>query len=337
VPKLVCVGIRGWLNDSIFAKLASSAELIDRVVMLSGVPDRELAILYQGCLFTLFPSCYEGWGLPVTESLCFGKVPVVSHSSSLPEAGGEFADYFDLGDGDQLIDVLERLIFDPEYRRERESLIQRKYHPRSWENVGDEITGALGKWEHQAEKGEHDRVLVPPVVLGRYYPISRNTETRIFRSMISGEIFRTGDAWWGCDDWGCWTKPTPARMSIRTVEGEGPYRLYLGLCGVPEKDTPFDVMVSNCPIVRGIVKHTKTKWLSFDLELIDNPVIDVVLQGYETSTSTPRADEEPRTVALGVIGFMLCNRDNAVARADFVEAVALDNLDCLAKKAPAPG
>ena len=53
LPKLVCVGMRGWLNDAVFARLASSEELRDRVVMLSGVPEAALSLLYANCRFTL--------------------------------------------------------------------------------------------------------------------------------------------------------------------------------------------------------------------------------------------------------------------------------------------
>ncbi|MHB8283840.1 MAG: glycosyltransferase [Caulobacteraceae bacterium] len=90
VPKLVCVGNRGWLNDAVYRRLESDPRLKSRVVMLSALSDAELSLLYLNCRFTLYPSNYEGWGLPVTESLCYGKVPLVSDSSSLPEAGGAF-------------------------------------------------------------------------------------------------------------------------------------------------------------------------------------------------------------------------------------------------------
>ena len=115
VPRLVCVGNHGWLNDAIYAKLGASKLLQERVVMLSKIPDAALQFLYENCLFTLFPSLYEGWGLPVTELLCCGKVPLVSNSSSLPEAGGPFAEYFDPGSETEFVAKLERLIFDAEY------------------------------------------------------------------------------------------------------------------------------------------------------------------------------------------------------------------------------
>jgi glycosyltransferase involved in cell wall biosynthesis/Tfp pilus assembly protein PilF len=337
IPTLVCVGYRGWLNDPVYARLASSAELSEKVTMLSGVSDQDLARLYQSCLFTLFPSSYEGWGLPVTESLCYGKVPVISDSSSLPEAGGEFADYFELGNENQLVATLERLMFDAEYRRGREALIRQKWRPRNWQDITNDIIGTLEKWRYAESLDKSKETGSLPVgILGRYYGLNRNTEVKIYRSMASGEVFRTGNGWWGCDDWGCWTKPASARMALRVAEGAGEYRLYLGLRSAPEKDTPYDVAVSNCAVVRGIIKKEKTKWIWFDFKIIDSTdsVVDVVLQGYETGSYRSRPDEEPRTVALGVIGFMLCRQDDAASRANFIEAVALENLDQLARFTP---
>ncbi|MEI9931042.1 MAG: glycosyltransferase [Rhizomicrobium sp.] len=95
-PKLVCVGQQGWLNSEAYARLDASEDLKRQVVILSNVSDVMLSKLYEACICTLYPSLYEGWGLPVTESLCFGKVPIVSHVASLPEAGGLFAEYFEM-------------------------------------------------------------------------------------------------------------------------------------------------------------------------------------------------------------------------------------------------
>ena len=61
---------------------------------------------------TMFPSNMKVWGLPVTRSLCHGKPVIVANNSSLPEAGGSFADYFDTNDVDQLVEVAGRMIDD---------------------------------------------------------------------------------------------------------------------------------------------------------------------------------------------------------------------------------
>ncbi|MFC7607559.1 glycosyltransferase family protein [Teichococcus aestuarii] len=68
VPLLVCVGRPGWRAEAALALLDSVPELRARVRLLHDVPDPLLAALYRKCLFTLYNSHHEGWGLPVTES-----------------------------------------------------------------------------------------------------------------------------------------------------------------------------------------------------------------------------------------------------------------------------
>lgn len=73
--------------------------LLDRekppVAIFEHASDAMLAQFYEDCRFTVFPSLFEGWGLPVGESLWFGKPCLASNSSSVPEVGAEHAIYFD--------------------------------------------------------------------------------------------------------------------------------------------------------------------------------------------------------------------------------------------------
>ncbi len=65
------------------------------VAVLENANDAMLAQLYRDCRFTIFPSLFEGWGLPVGESLWFGKHCLASKASSIPEVGADHAIYFD--------------------------------------------------------------------------------------------------------------------------------------------------------------------------------------------------------------------------------------------------
>ncbi|EDX80715.1 glycosyl transferase, group 1 family protein [Brevundimonas sp. BAL3] len=138
MPRLVCVGQFGWMYDEMVRMLESHPSLKENVLLLGGVSEAQLASLYRGCLFTLYPSFYEGWGLPVTESLCFRKVPLVSETASLPEAGGVFASYFDPHNPAQLADRVEALL-DDNYRLTLEGRIAAEWRPRSWSAIGDQV------------------------------------------------------------------------------------------------------------------------------------------------------------------------------------------------------
>ncbi len=95
VPTLVFAGKPGAQSGDLMAMLHNTVFLGGHIRLIDQPSDADLAALYRGCLFTLFPSHYEGWGLPVTESLAFGKPCLISNATSLPEAGGDLARYFD--------------------------------------------------------------------------------------------------------------------------------------------------------------------------------------------------------------------------------------------------
>ena len=142
MPLLVCVGGKGWLNADIHAALATTPRLARHVRLLSGISDTELAMLYAGSLFTLYPSLYEGWGLPITESLCYGKIPAVSNTASMPEAGGTLAIYFDPHDPADIAAKLLPLIRDDAARAAHETRIAATFRPRRWSAVADQIEAA---------------------------------------------------------------------------------------------------------------------------------------------------------------------------------------------------
>ena len=138
LPRLVFAGKPGWLIREFRATLTTEPALADRVAIVDSPTDRELAYLYQHCLFTVFPSLCEGWGLPVGEAAWFGKYCICSNATSLPEVCGSLIDYFDPNDLDALCALLQRAIADPAYVREKEQAIA--HSPmRLWSEVADDI------------------------------------------------------------------------------------------------------------------------------------------------------------------------------------------------------
>jgi glycosyltransferase involved in cell wall biosynthesis len=83
---LAAVGWRGWSKIDHFD---------DRVLLLGYVPDDDLAGLYSGALALVFPSLYEGFGLPILEAMACGCPVICSRSSSLPEVAGGAAMYLE--------------------------------------------------------------------------------------------------------------------------------------------------------------------------------------------------------------------------------------------------
>jgi glycosyltransferase involved in cell wall biosynthesis len=347
VPKLVCVGNRGWLNDAVYAKLNASKILQQKVTLLSRISDPDLELLYRNCLFTLYPSSYEGWGLPVTESLCFGKVPVLADGSSLPEAGGEFGEYFDLGSETALLLVLERMIFDAEYRESRERAIVERFRPRPWVAIAEHIVSLARGWaltDPPVDAGREmfsARGLWPfPVELGRYYGLTENQHSSIWRGMIAGEMFRQGDGWWWTEPWGCWTKAKVARLAfLAPLKPRSGAIVFIGVRGVQGARCTATVRLEGCAVRTVKLGPEEMRWLVFRVskEALkrqprskDGTLFEFLVsadQHADFRETTKGVDQ--RVASIGVGGFMVCAAEDIDARLRFVESVALNDLASL--------
>ncbi|MCF8033791.1 MAG: glycosyltransferase family 4 protein [Desulfarculaceae bacterium] len=114
---LVLAGGAGWKATAIEAAIQDPAGQ-GRVRRLGYVPGPELPALYQGAAALVYPSLYEGFGLPVLEALACGAPVVTSRAASLPEVGGEAALYLDPLDDQSMLHALERITGEPELRAE---------------------------------------------------------------------------------------------------------------------------------------------------------------------------------------------------------------------------
>jgi len=132
VPTLVFAGRVGWLVADLMHQLVNTNYLDGKVMIVHSPSDAELAALYRGCLFTFYPSLFEGWGLPVVEGLTFGKPCVSSNSTSLPEAGGDLARYFDPEDGHDAYRVIRAVLEDRPGLAEWEARVVREFRPVPW-------------------------------------------------------------------------------------------------------------------------------------------------------------------------------------------------------------
>lgn len=110
---LVLAGGKGRGGDEVFAFLRETENIGGKATIVEKPNDAELELLYRHCQFTVFPSFYEGWGLPIGESLWFGKPVLCANSSSMPEVGGNFATYFDHDKPGSLVNKLQEMIDDP--------------------------------------------------------------------------------------------------------------------------------------------------------------------------------------------------------------------------------
>jgi glycosyltransferase involved in cell wall biosynthesis len=108
--RLVCFGGKSFTPAEL--ELASRLGVSDRVTHFSGRSDEALAAAYTHAAALVYPSLYEGFGMPLLEAMGRGCPVICSNASSLPEVGGDAAAYFDPASIDQLVAKLEAVLFD---------------------------------------------------------------------------------------------------------------------------------------------------------------------------------------------------------------------------------
>ncbi|HEX7391078.1 MAG TPA: glycosyltransferase family 1 protein [Acidiphilium sp.] len=143
VPDLVFAGRVGWMAHDVIAQAENADWFGGRIRLIEGPGDAQLATLYRDCLFTVYPSFYEGWGLPVTESLSFGKPVAASSRAAIPEAGGDFCAYFDPDDLNEACRVISDLILDPGRVAVLERRIAAQFRPPTWRDSAAALLAAL--------------------------------------------------------------------------------------------------------------------------------------------------------------------------------------------------
>jgi glycosyltransferase involved in cell wall biosynthesis len=117
LPLLAIAGAEGWWYDDLY-RLVQRAGLAHRVRFLGRVADAELPALYSAATVFVYPSLYEGFGLPPLEALACGAPVVCADRSSLPEVVGDAALLVAPTDVRALAGALERLLDDEPLRRE---------------------------------------------------------------------------------------------------------------------------------------------------------------------------------------------------------------------------
>lgn len=143
-PKLVLAGKWGWRLSEFNNIFGKNKQIEPYISVKTSATDDELAALYGAALFTVFPSYYEGWGLPVGEAAWMGKLCLASNRSSVPEVVGDLAVYVDPEDVDGFVEKAMLLLTDEGALREREAKI-RSAPLRTWKDVAQDLVSFVEK------------------------------------------------------------------------------------------------------------------------------------------------------------------------------------------------
>jgi hypothetical protein len=142
LPRLLLVGRTAPDQTALADRLRRDPELAGHVQQMDDVDDAGLTWLYEHCLFTVYPSLYEGWGLPVSESLSHGKVCVAADTSSLREAAADVSPLLDPFDHAAWCDLVTRLVVEPGVLAAHEARLRDRPPLPSWSDAARSVLDA---------------------------------------------------------------------------------------------------------------------------------------------------------------------------------------------------
>ncbi len=137
LPPLVLAGAKGWFYEEIF-QCVERLGLQHRVIFTGFVDDGDMLALFNAATLFVYPSLYEGFGMPVLEAMACGLPVITSNTSSLPEVAGSAAVLVDPVDIDGLATTVMDLLDDPERRSALRSAGLARTAEFSWEQAAQE-------------------------------------------------------------------------------------------------------------------------------------------------------------------------------------------------------
>jgi glycosyltransferase involved in cell wall biosynthesis len=135
--RLVLAGNRGWAMEKIDG-LVETLKLGDRVIFPGYVPEEDLIALYNTAEAFVYPSYYEGFGIPLIEAMVCGAPVITSNTSSMPEVVGDAGLLIDPGDVEDLKSKIERVLSEPALRSRMKEAGLERAQAFSWEKSARE-------------------------------------------------------------------------------------------------------------------------------------------------------------------------------------------------------
>lgn len=160
---LVLVGKRGWLSSDLEREAREPLQR-GEIALLGYVSESVLADLYGSATALLYPSIYEGFGLPPLEAMACGTPVLLSNASSLPEVGGQAAIMHDPHDVEALSDAMRHLMEDSGFRKDRAAASLQQAQRFSWQETARQTAAVYNAvvnavtdatWTRPASPGQH--------------------------------------------------------------------------------------------------------------------------------------------------------------------------------------
>jgi glycosyltransferase involved in cell wall biosynthesis len=221
VPNLVFVGKWGWEIADLQKYLEGSDYLGGRLYIYNGISDAELTFLYENCLFSIYPSFAEGWGLPVGESLSHGKPCIASNVTSIPEVGGTLCRYFDPFDVEDGYRVVSDVLGNRPALAAWTKQVKSEFFPKTWREFSEEVFRSVQRYglDRTFDKIGNNCILeTGEIATFGNDPLAQLDVKK--QRIITARMTRMS-GWHGLEPWGCWAARRRATLKVTTRMAPG--------------------------------------------------------------------------------------------------------------------
>lgn len=140
---LIFIGKIGWQVDTLIERIEEHPLKNTHIHHFKNINDKTLSLFYQNAFIVTYLSQYEGYGLPIAESLSYGNITIVSQNSSMPEVGGHCSDYLLTHEVDEIIEIISLYYENETLYNGRKAYINRHYKVNTWDNFYKQIIHTL--------------------------------------------------------------------------------------------------------------------------------------------------------------------------------------------------
>jgi glycosyltransferase involved in cell wall biosynthesis len=143
LPHLLMIGRTGHHSSEIIDYIQQDPEVNDKISILNNVDDAELGWMYSNALFMVSPSWYEGWGIPIVESVVKGNPTVCSNTSSMTEIAEDCVTHFSPSSTDECLDAIINMLEPKMLAKYRAKCVE--YKPHLWDDAFRQILKIMEK------------------------------------------------------------------------------------------------------------------------------------------------------------------------------------------------
>lgn len=140
---LVFVGSFGWKIKSLKNKIKNHPLKEKNFFHLENIDDNALKLLYKNAFLVTYLSDYEGFGLPIAESLFYNNITIVSNNSSIKEVGKNYVDYLKTNDDKNLVEIISKYLKDENYYIQRKEYLKTNYKNITWNKFYKKVIDTL--------------------------------------------------------------------------------------------------------------------------------------------------------------------------------------------------